>query len=264
MPPGTDDDEGQDLPPDDVLDCGTDKAKFVKAANAGLSAVVRVNIAGIVCECGVREDFTFYKVVVEVGEREPKPTKELLGKSLTAGYKKGRFKAEWLSAISIGLGTCEGPLKEAILKLIADMVDDSILGLKKSALTPDIGVEGDRILIIYHDWGMTESCKNLLEEEGFTNIRAVSDREEGLRAARSFKPDLIILGGLHIPSPEGGLDFCRQLHALPETRTARLMVITGHFLQEYVTELFCCGVSVYIEKPFDPEKFIMTVKEMLS
>lgn len=265
MAPGTDDDEGQDLPPDDVLDCGTDKAKFVKAANAGLPAIVRVEIAGTIYDCEATGDFIFKKKVFKVAEDEPKKMKDLLGgKSLTARYKKGCFNADWVNTITLGIEACEGTLREAILRIIKELDKDKGWCDDGAELQPDNVAGEKKILIIYHDWGMTESCKNLLEGEGFTAIRAASDREDGLAVARSFKPDLILLGGLHIPSPKEGLEFCQLLHSLPETKKAKLMVITGHFLQEYVTELLCYGVSVYIEKPFDPEKYIETVKEVLS
>jgi len=125
-------------------------------------------------------------------------------------------------------------------------------------------MQGDKILIIYHDWGLTESCKNLLEDEGFTDVRTALTTEEGLAAARRFKPDLLILAGLHMPAAKDGLAFCRFLHSLPEIKTTKLMVVTGHFLQEYITELLCSGVSICIGKPCSPQEFIATVKDALS
>lgn len=260
--PSEPDDNGIEFGPD-VLDCGTDKDKFIGAANAGLAAAVRVTLAGALYLCEATEDLTFKKRMVKLADSEPSEIKILLGgKCMSRKYRLGKFNRVWLDTIALGIEGFNGPLKDALMELIEATSRPGVARKPANSRVPDNVFSRKRILIIYHDSAVNESFKDLLEDEGFTNVHLASDCEAGLAAARRTMPDLIIIGGLHMPAPKDGLALCRLFHSLRETRTAKLMLVTGHLLQEYAAELLIYGVSVYIQKPFEPQKFIESVEEM--
>ena len=123
MPQDPDNNKGYFDPlPNDVLDCGCDKVKFIEAANAGLPARVRVTIAGSLYLCEVTAGLIFKKKFLKAHDSEPLEMKNLLtGKEMRCKYRLGYFYQPWLYRVTLGLEAFEGPLKDALMEMIREI-----------------------------------------------------------------------------------------------------------------------------------------------
>ena len=117
-----------------------------------------------------------------------------------------------------------------------------------------------KILIIEDERALQEVLSYNLEREGFEVVLA-ADGQDGLRRARSFEPDLILLD-LMLPVIDG-LEVCRQLKADAKTQGIRVLMLTAR--SEEVDEIvgFDMGADDYVTKPFKVKPLIHRIKALL-
>ncbi len=117
-----------------------------------------------------------------------------------------------------------------------------------------------KILIIEDERTLQEVLTYNLEREGF-EVALAADGQDGLRKARSFEPDLILLD-LMLPVIDG-LEVCRQLRADAKTQGIRVLMLTAR--SEEVDEIvgFNMGADDYVTKPFKVKPLIHRIKALL-
>jgi len=117
-----------------------------------------------------------------------------------------------------------------------------------------------KILIIEDERALQEVLTYNLEREGF-EVSLAADGQDGLRKARSFEPDLILLD-LMLPVIDG-LEVCRQLRADAKTQGIRVLMLTAR--SEEVDEIvgFNMGADDYVTKPFKVKPLIHRIKALL-
>ena len=117
-----------------------------------------------------------------------------------------------------------------------------------------------RILIIEDERALQEVLTYNLEREGF-EVSVASDGQDGVRRARSFEPDVILLD-LMLPVIDG-LEVCRQLRADAKTQGIRILMLTAR--SEEVDEIvgFNMGADDYVTKPFKVKPLIHRIKALL-
>ncbi len=117
-----------------------------------------------------------------------------------------------------------------------------------------------KILIIEDEAAIAEVLEYNLLQEGFKP--SVEERgDEGLRAVREQKPDLILLD-LMLPGIDG-LDVLRALRREPETASIPIVVLTAK--SEEIDRIVGLelGADDYIQKPFSPREVVLRVKAIL-
>ncbi|MBN2030631.1 response regulator transcription factor [bacterium] len=115
-----------------------------------------------------------------------------------------------------------------------------------------------KILIVEDEPGILLSLKDEFESEGYKVIQAV-DGEEGLDAARSKAPDLIILD---VMMPVlNGYEVCKQLRR-EGNRTPILMLTVKDKEIDKVLGLEL-GADDYVTKPFSLREVVARVKAIL-
>lgn len=115
-----------------------------------------------------------------------------------------------------------------------------------------------KILIVEDDPGIMLSLNDELVQEGYTVIQA-KDGEEGLEAARSEAPDLIILDVM-MPVMNG-YEVCRQLRQ-EGNRTPILMLTVKDKEIDKVLGLEL-GADDYVTKPFSLREVVARVKAII-
>ncbi len=117
-----------------------------------------------------------------------------------------------------------------------------------------------KILIVEDERTLQEILTYNLEREGF-EVACASDGQDGIRRARSFEPDLIILD-LMLPVIDG-LEVCRQLRADVKTKAIRVLMLTAR--SEEVDEIvgFNMGADDYVTKPFKVKPLVHRIKALL-
>jgi DNA-binding response OmpR family regulator len=114
-----------------------------------------------------------------------------------------------------------------------------------------------KILIIEGDTALLEFLSIFLKRSDF-QIRAVSLKNEIEFAVEDFKPDIILLDVLL-----GGYDgrqICREIKATYKLVSVILLSTNPKLLEHYDE----CDADDAIEKPFDNENILKTIKRLLN
>ena len=116
------------------------------------------------------------------------------------------------------------------------------------------------ILVVEDENALVTLLRYNLEREGFQVIEA-GDGEEALLLAREQQPDLILLDWM-LPLLSG-IEDCRQLRRLPETRSVPIIMLTARGEEGDKLRGLDSGADDYVTKPFSPSELIARVRAVI-
>jgi two-component system phosphate regulon response regulator PhoB len=117
-----------------------------------------------------------------------------------------------------------------------------------------------RILLVEDDPALGELVGFHLAREGF-EVEHTADGDEALLLAREHAPDLVLLDWMI----EGlsGLEVCRRLRRLDETRNVPIIMITARGEESDRVRGLETGADDYITKPFSPRELVARISAVL-
>jgi len=118
-----------------------------------------------------------------------------------------------------------------------------------------------RILIVDDEPELTDMLKMRLESAGYEVITAV-DGQEGLEKAKKEKPDLMILD-LMLPKMDG-YKVCGLLKNDARYSKIPIIIFTARAQESDVKMGQEVKADAYITKPFEPNKLMSKIKELLG
>ena len=118
-------------------------------------------------------------------------------------------------------------------------------------------MSGKKVLVVDDDVKTVELVKLYLLRDGYRVITAY-DGQEGLRLAREYRPDLIVLD-LMLPGMNG-LEICRTLRAESDVPIIMLTAMSAD--DDRLTGLDL-GADDYVTKPFSPRELAARVRAVL-
>ncbi len=101
----------------------------------------------------------------------------------------------------------------------------------------------------------------MLEKHGY-EVYSATDDQKGIDRAARMKPDLILLD-IQLPCTDG-YAVARQLRANPDLATIPIVAVTSNAMDGDHAKTLDAGCSGYIEKPINPETFMLQVEQHLS
>jgi len=101
----------------------------------------------------------------------------------------------------------------------------------------------------------------LAREDGLTVDTARGGYEACIKIG-VMKPELIILD-LFMPRFDG-FGVMREVRANPETRSCKILVLSGFGTEENVTKAMAHGANRFLEKPVEGAELVRCVKELLA
>jgi len=101
----------------------------------------------------------------------------------------------------------------------------------------------------------------ILEKNGYQVFQARSG-DEGAKLAGQCEPDLILLD-IQLPVMDG-YAVARLLRAMPGIRTIPIIAVTSFAMPGDREQALAAGCTGYIEKPIDPDTFLLQVEQHLS
>lgn len=116
------------------------------------------------------------------------------------------------------------------------------------------------LLVIEDDEDITELVHYNFTREGYQVTCRLSG-EEGLTAARTVRPDLILLD-LMLPGIDG-LEVCRQFKQDERTRHIPIVMLTAKGEEPDIVAGLELGADDYIPKPFSPKVLVARVRAVL-
>lgn len=124
-----------------------------------------------------------------------------------------------------------------------------------------------KILVVDDDVSIIESSTILLESKGY-GVVAATNGAEGLKKARSEKPDLMLLDVM-MAHDRDGFEVVQQLKQEAETRHIPIVLITGITKSKNLPFTFepdedWLPVNAVLNKPVPPELLLKTIAETLG
>jgi len=116
------------------------------------------------------------------------------------------------------------------------------------------------ILIVEDERALVTLLRYNLEREGFRVVEA-GNGEVALVAAKEETPDLILLDWM-LPLMSG-LELCRQLRRLPQTRDVPIIMLTARGEEGDKVRGLESGADDYVTKPFSPAELIARIHAVL-
>lgn len=117
------------------------------------------------------------------------------------------------------------------------------------------------ILAVDDSASIREMVSFTLREAGYRVIEAV-DGQDGLEKAKAHLVNLV-LTDQNMPRMDG-LTLIRSLRAMPDYRTAPILMLTTEAGAEMKSKGKAAGATGWLVKPFDPFRLIDVVKKVLG
>ena len=119
----------------------------------------------------------------------------------------------------------------------------------------------ETILVVEDEEDIRELLKYNLEKEGYQVFGAATG-EEGLRAVRDRRPDLILLD-LMLPGLDG-LEVCRRIRGEAQTQPLPIIMLTAKGEEADIVTGLELGADDYIVKPFSPRVLLARLRAALA
>jgi DNA-binding response OmpR family regulator len=118
-----------------------------------------------------------------------------------------------------------------------------------------------KILIVDDDILITGLMQTLVNMDGHEGV-VVNESTEALETAIALQPDLITLD-LMMPNLSG-FDLCELLRADPQFTQTPIIIISAKEDKQSKERALALGATEYLNKPFDIDLFLSTIKRLLS
>ena len=119
-----------------------------------------------------------------------------------------------------------------------------------------------RVLVVDDDEAIVEMFTELLGRDGRFEVRTASTGYEAGIITEQFRPDVILLD-YKLPDINGNA-VCRTIRANATYEHIRIIVISGVADPDEVEDLRAAGANDFIRKPFDINKVIARMSELLN
>ena len=118
-----------------------------------------------------------------------------------------------------------------------------------------------RLLLVEDNEESREGLSRHLRRKGFEVLVAVDGRQ-GLEAARSANPDLILMD-MSLPIIDGW-EATRQLKAAAETQRIPIIALTAHAMVGDREKALAAGCDDYDVKPIELERLLGKIEALLA
>ena len=116
------------------------------------------------------------------------------------------------------------------------------------------------VLVVEDEAALVTLLRYNLEREGF-RVTEARDGEEAMLQIAEQMPDLVVLDWM-LPLMSG-IEVCRQLRRLPETRRLPVVMLTARGEEGDKLRGLDAGADDYVTKPFSPSELIARLRAVL-
>lgn len=119
-----------------------------------------------------------------------------------------------------------------------------------------------KILIVDDEPANVALLQQILIENSYTRIEAVSDSKQVLATCKKFEPDLVLLD-LMMPPPDG-FAILESLRLEREETFLPVVVLTADTSEETKRRALAAGASDFLCKPFDHTEVVLRIRNLLE
>ncbi len=118
-----------------------------------------------------------------------------------------------------------------------------------------------RILLVEDNEANREMLARRLERSGFA-VLAAGDGRQGIEAAHSEKPDLILMD-MSLPEIDGW-EATRRIKADPQTAAVPIIALTAHAMAGDREQALAAGCDDYDTKPVEFKRLLEKIRRLLA
>jgi excisionase family DNA binding protein len=135
--------------------------------------------------------------------------------------------------------------------------------MKDNNIPPDALDNGKlKILVVDDDPEIVELFVDVLERDGRFEVKTANTGYDAGMLTQEFRPDLIILDYM-LPDVNGNV-VCQRIRSNPEFGHTKIIIVSGVVNQDEINDLLKAGADDFVKKPFNIEKLIERIGELLA
>jgi excisionase family DNA binding protein len=135
--------------------------------------------------------------------------------------------------------------------------------MKENGIPPDALDSGkSKVLVVDDDPEIVELFVDVLERDGRFEVKTASTGYNAGILTQEFMPDLIILDYM-LPDINGNI-VCKTIRQKPELEHTKIVIVSGVVNQDEINELLKSGADEFVKKPFNIEKLIERIGQLLQ
>ena len=136
--------------------------------------------------------------------------------------------------------------------------DALIAFMKDNGIPPDALDSGKlKILVVDDDPEIVELFVDVLERDGRFEVKTANTGYDAGILTQEFGPDLIM------PDINGNV-VCQTIRKNPNFEHMKIVIVSGVVNQDEINDLLKSGADDFVKKPFNIEKLIERIGEMLA
>ncbi|MCX7427343.1 MAG: response regulator [Planctomycetia bacterium] len=119
-----------------------------------------------------------------------------------------------------------------------------------------------KVLIVDDDEELVELISDVLDRDGRFEVRTANNGFDAGMVVKEYRPDLIVLD---IMLPDiNGKEVCQRVRSDKSMNDVRIICISGMVEEDKVGELEAAGADEFMHKPFEVEKLIERMCQLLD
>jgi len=119
-----------------------------------------------------------------------------------------------------------------------------------------------RILVVDDDEQIIELFVDVLTRDGRFEVKTAATGYDAGLLTHQFRPDLMILDYM-LPDLNGNV-VCRSVRQDPQLAATKIIIVSGVVKQEEIDDLMRSGADDFVKKPFNIEKLLARIGELLE
>ena len=135
--------------------------------------------------------------------------------------------------------------------------------MKDNNIPPDALDNGkQKVLVVDDDPEIVELFVDVLERDGRFEVKTANTGYDAGILTHEFLPDLVILDYM-LPDINGNV-VCQTIRKNPNFEHMKIVIVSGVVNQDEINELLRSGADEFVKKPFNIEKLIERIGELLT
>ncbi|HZK80817.1 MAG TPA: response regulator [Humisphaera sp.] len=135
--------------------------------------------------------------------------------------------------------------------------------MKDNSIPLDVLDNGkSKILVVDDDPEIVELFVDVLERDGRFEVKTAATGYDAGIITQEFLPDLVILDYM-LPDINGNV-VCQTIRKNPNFEHMKIVIVSGVVNQDEINDLLKAGADEFVKKPFNIEKLIEKIGQLLS
>jgi putative two-component system response regulator len=120
-----------------------------------------------------------------------------------------------------------------------------------------------RILVVDDERVNVVLLERILEQDGYRNVKSITDPSEAAALYDRFEPDLVLLD-LHMPKLDGFAVMQLLEGRIPSDTFLPILILTADIRPEIKRRALAAGAKDFVTKPFDRTEVLLRIQNLLE